>query len=166
MSPQSSTPIFFFNDTATTEIYTLSLHDALPISPKGVMWNHRSELFGIRTKTNALRIAPSDRISLLRANNVGAARDMFLALLNGAALITCDLDESGLAALGKWLRDEEVSIFTCVATIFRHAVHGLSGGDHFPAVRLIHIGGEPVLKSDVELYKQYFPDDCLFVSRY
>src|SRR5687768_18001406 len=25
-------PFFFFNDTATTEIYTLSLHDALPIS--------------------------------------------------------------------------------------------------------------------------------------
>src|SRR5256886_16693476 len=25
---------FFFNDTATTEIYTLSLHDALPISPQ------------------------------------------------------------------------------------------------------------------------------------
>src|SRR5437899_2117366 len=25
--------IFFFNDTATTEIYTLSLHDALPIYP-------------------------------------------------------------------------------------------------------------------------------------
>src|SRR6266571_8661411 len=27
---------FFFNDTATTEIYTLSLHDALPISDAGV----------------------------------------------------------------------------------------------------------------------------------
>src|SRR2546422_7748265 len=26
-----STTFFFFNDTATTEIYTLSLHDALPI---------------------------------------------------------------------------------------------------------------------------------------
>src|SRR3712207_6978839 len=26
---------FFFNDTATTEIYTLSLHDALPISERG-----------------------------------------------------------------------------------------------------------------------------------
>src|SRR3984885_15613709 len=25
--------VFFFNDTATTEIYTLSLHDALPIFP-------------------------------------------------------------------------------------------------------------------------------------
>src|SRR2546427_4853544 len=28
----SSSFFFFFNDTATTEIYTLSLHDALPIS--------------------------------------------------------------------------------------------------------------------------------------
>src|SRR3712207_8707425 len=28
---KSSTDLFFFNDTATTEIYTLSLHDALPI---------------------------------------------------------------------------------------------------------------------------------------
>src|SRR2546427_11495363 len=28
----TSTFFFFFNDTATTEIYTLSLHDALPIS--------------------------------------------------------------------------------------------------------------------------------------
>src|SRR3954449_13640168 len=27
------TTLFFFNDTATTEIYTLSLHDALPIYP-------------------------------------------------------------------------------------------------------------------------------------
>src|SRR3712207_7138742 len=29
------TVFFFFNDTATTEIYTLSLHDALPICPEG-----------------------------------------------------------------------------------------------------------------------------------
>src|SRR2546427_13288687 len=31
--PSFVTFFFFFNDTATTEIYTLSLHDALPISP-------------------------------------------------------------------------------------------------------------------------------------
>src|SRR4051794_31900655 len=34
LRPASRQPVFFFfNDTATTEIYTLSLHDALPISP-------------------------------------------------------------------------------------------------------------------------------------
>src|SRR2546430_12552762 len=31
-SPFQPISFFFFNDTATTEIYTLSLHDALPIS--------------------------------------------------------------------------------------------------------------------------------------
>src|SRR3989449_10175030 len=31
LSPLSHLFFFFFNDTATTEIYTLSLHDALPI---------------------------------------------------------------------------------------------------------------------------------------
>src|SRR5579864_9836706 len=30
---------FFFNDTATTEIYTLSLHDALPISKPKAAWS-------------------------------------------------------------------------------------------------------------------------------
>src|SRR3712207_9012836 len=30
--------LFFFNDTATTEIYTLSLHDALPILRRAVRW--------------------------------------------------------------------------------------------------------------------------------
>src|SRR5688572_31865211 len=38
---------FFFNDTATTEIYTLSLHDALPISSHApvfeTMWRLESE---------------------------------------------------------------------------------------------------------------------------
>src|SRR3989442_2012836 len=57
----SFSSFFFFNDTATTEIYTLSLHDALPIYPlelrlawfsqqgcaasplAGVRWVYRSE---------------------------------------------------------------------------------------------------------------------------
>src|SRR5256885_5072795 len=33
--PPSISSFFFFNDTATTEIYTLSLHDALPIYDPG-----------------------------------------------------------------------------------------------------------------------------------
>src|SRR2546426_3161140 len=42
---------FFFNDTATTEIYTLSLHDALPISCSISPWSGPARCFraaGIR----------------------------------------------------------------------------------------------------------------------
>src|SRR6266566_9384032 len=37
---------FFFNDTATTEIYTLSLHDALPISPETAEAFARARVLG------------------------------------------------------------------------------------------------------------------------
>ena len=36
--------VFFFNDTATTEIYTLSLHDALPISLSTLLKTHGCEV--------------------------------------------------------------------------------------------------------------------------
>src|SRR3712207_7236864 len=36
--------VFFFNDTATTEIYTLSLHDALPILREGGALHGRNPL--------------------------------------------------------------------------------------------------------------------------
>src|SRR2546430_12739123 len=38
---------FFFNDTATTEIYTLSLHDALPISRHRYVEQHEIGGFGL-----------------------------------------------------------------------------------------------------------------------
>ncbi len=130
--------------------------------PKGVVWNHRNELFGIRVKTNELHICPEDRVSLVRSNNVGATRDMFLAL----ALLSFDPHEEGLARLGDWLLEEGITIFTCVATVFRHSVENLNRKGKFPKIRLIHIGGELVSKTDIELYKNHFSNDCLFVNRY
>src|SRR2546430_10154248 len=42
MSTLACLLFFFFNDTATTEIYTLSLHDALPISLTGRLCGGRA----------------------------------------------------------------------------------------------------------------------------
>src|SRR6266480_3917845 len=47
---------FFFNDTATTEIYTLSLHDALPISP---IQNIFARIFLPRTNCAAMDHLPT-----------------------------------------------------------------------------------------------------------
>src|SRR2546430_13130134 len=56
---------FFFNDTATTEIYTLSLHDALPISPTKRQLNALLGGARIRENPQSLRLAgaSSDRKS-------------------------------------------------------------------------------------------------------
>src|SRR3712207_8145830 len=47
---------FFFNDTATTEIYTLSLHDALPIF-KALNMQNKSVLYPDITCTNPVNAA-------------------------------------------------------------------------------------------------------------
>src|SRR5256885_14617955 len=41
---------FFFNDTATTEIYTLSLHDALPISTPRIQSSDSARLWARRSR--------------------------------------------------------------------------------------------------------------------
>src|SRR2546429_8691137 len=45
---------FFFNDTATTEIYTLSLHDALPISSTGTLLYVQLDYFRVARDPGAI----------------------------------------------------------------------------------------------------------------
>src|SRR2546426_9218163 len=54
---------FFFNDTATTEIYTLSLHDALPISTRfPSRWAATFGSASARAETSSSASPPSTRI--------------------------------------------------------------------------------------------------------
>src|SRR5438105_15244945 len=55
--------LFFFNDTATTEIYTLSLHDALPIWPLTIAWRWAPPGLLVRPEA-AVAVAAADRKSI------------------------------------------------------------------------------------------------------
>src|SRR5256885_6837910 len=54
-----ATCFFFFNDTATTEIYTLSLHDALPICKP-------TKMIGTDTDVTPRKLAEQERLKLSR----------------------------------------------------------------------------------------------------
>src|SRR5256885_15529914 len=57
---------FFFNDTATTEIYTLSLHDALPICQRSVGDNsQQQDMKSIMPRSHGLLICAFVKASLL-----------------------------------------------------------------------------------------------------
>src|SRR2546430_13150327 len=65
---------FFFNDTATTEIYTLSLHDALPISPLARLFRTaRPVLVGTTSATGFMEMAVRNGV-----------RHRALSLVNGS----------------------------------------------------------------------------------
>src|SRR2546430_10039317 len=60
---------FFFNDTATTEIYTLSLHDALPISAaRSPLHPRRRACTGRRSRGSSGRRRAASRSSSRRSS--------------------------------------------------------------------------------------------------
>src|SRR2546422_7440166 len=108
---------FFFNDTATTEIYTLSLHDALPIS--------RLVLLQVHADQHLARGAEVLHLGL----EAGAVERLADALDVGRALVA-DLDQR---AAGELDREVEAAV--------REEEHGgeeRNGGDDVEDQRVPH----------------------------
>jgi acyl-coenzyme A synthetase/AMP-(fatty) acid ligase len=90
---------------------------------------------------------------------------MLAALLNGAAVYPFNVKEEGLACMAPWLGEQEITIYSSVSTLFRNFAATIPEREQFPELRLVYLGGEPVRKTDVELYKARFARNCLFVGR-
>ena len=134
--------------------------------PKGVLQNHRSLLAGAMNYTNCFQLSYADRVCFLYSPSVIAAvRMMWLALCNGAALYMYDLRAEGFGRLPGWLRQHRITIFSSVASVFRHFTGTLTYADRFPDLRLIRLGGETTLPEDVESYKKHFSEECVLVNR-
>src|SRR3712207_8339906 len=59
IQPTNVLYFFFFNDTATTEIYTLSLHDALPIFVEIQHGGHAAQIhIRVKVRVNRADVAP------------------------------------------------------------------------------------------------------------
>src|ERR1044072_8096501 len=74
----SRMPSFFFNDTATTEIYTLSLHDALPIwfalvrqARPSVVIRPEAATALSEFESQFLRSSPGSELFLLASSRIG-----------------------------------------------------------------------------------------------
>jgi amino acid adenylation domain-containing protein len=134
--------------------------------PKGVLQNHRNALHNCMNNTNALCISPGDRLTLLHSCGVmGAMRGICNALLNGASLYPLNVKEEGLTSLVNLLLEEEITIYHSVATLYRQFVGILTQEEQFPKLRVLILGGESVLRRDIDLYKKHFSANCVvFVS--
>ena len=135
-------------------------------APKGVVYNHRNLIHLMMRIINSLHICSEDRLTLLSTyNHIAGQTDIFRALLSGAALFPRDLREEGLFSLADWLAEEEITIYHSVPSVFRQFIETLDKERQFPKIRVVHLGGEPVLNRDVELYKNHFSPPCIFLNR-
>ena len=133
--------------------------------PKGVLQLHRNLLHNMMKYTNTAHLCADDRFSLLTSCSVSASRpDIFGALLNGGSVFPFAPRREGFSTLADWLVEQEITVYHSVPTLFRHFLESLPEGAAFPRVRLVKLGGEPILRRDVELYRRHFSPSCLLYA--
>src|SRR5215469_17256908 len=71
---------FFFNDTATTEIYTLSLHDALPIWAIAGQPEYVGVIVTVTAPSASRTSRKMPRSAMVRAGNSGSGTDPAVSL--------------------------------------------------------------------------------------
>jgi amino acid adenylation domain-containing protein len=125
--------------------------------PKGVLNNHRNVLHSIRLHTNSLAISASDRLTQLTpCHYLAGSTAVFRALCNGASVMPYDLVRREIDALPGWLYSSSITLYHSVPTVFRAMLAVERNPRLFGSIRLVHLGGEPVLSGDVNLFKLYF----------
>ena len=131
--------------------------------PKGVMQSHRNVLHNVWKLASGLAIGPEDRITLLSSPSFGASvSDIYGALLTGACVCPFDLSGDGLRRLPDFLERESVTIYHSVPSVFRSLSSTLDGRADVSTLRMLKLGGEAVLASDLDLYRNRFPRSCVF----
>jgi non-ribosomal peptide synthetase component F len=125
-------------------------------NPKGAMHTHKSVLVEVRNLTNAWHISAYDRWVLYSSMSFATSiRTIYCTFLNGGSIYPYDLKERGFSALPEWLRSNRITIWRTLPTTFRNFMATLPPDLTFPDVRLLTIGGEPVLRGDVEFFNRH-----------
>lgn len=135
--------------------------------PKGVTETHRNLLHNVRNYTWDHGITTDDRLICLGPcafSNI--LKDVYGALLNGAALYPVDIEREGFAGLADWVARERISLYNSVPTVFRHFLESLTQSVSFPTVRLVRCSGEAMTRDDVALFRRHFGDNCLLINGY
>ncbi|MDH3280659.1 MAG: amino acid adenylation domain-containing protein [Gammaproteobacteria bacterium] len=130
--------------------------------PKGVIQSHRNVLCNIRHYTNDIHISQTDRLSLLTSFSFAASvSDLFGGLLNGATVCLYDLHRHGMKSLPGWIRQNRITIYYSVPSVFRLWASSTESTARFPHLRVTKLGGDRVTHSDVKLYRDRFADTCV-----
>jgi len=134
-------------------------------NPKGVLHNHRNVLVETRNYTNDERICHEDKVALWHSCSFAKSnRNMYAALLNGAALFPYGLATLGFVSLAEWMLANRITILDTLPTTFRRFCETVAVDATFPELRVLRLGGETVTLGDVKLFQRHFCPHCVLMQ--
>lgn len=135
--------------------------------PKGICNNQRALLQRVAEATNASHLNPDDRMVLLSSpGTIAGEREMFAALLNGARLSLCDPQRDGLHGVLQWMVREQASVCYIVPALLRMLLRAPGASQALATLRVLRIGGDITLASDLQLFRQVAPATCHFLASF
>ncbi|HEV2372277.1 MAG TPA: non-ribosomal peptide synthetase [Streptosporangiaceae bacterium] len=123
-------------------------------TPKGIVQT-RTDMRQNVDRHEALGIGPGDRVTLISADGfIAAISNVYIALVNGAALVPHSFQHDGVMDIGARLERAGVTIYYSFPSFLRQAGTAADTAVPVPGVRLAYLGGEPVHASDVALARR------------
>lgn len=131
-------------------------------SPKGVCQTQRGLLHDIFQYLDVTGIGPGDRLTQLYSPSVGGAlRDMYGAVLSGAALVPVDLRAEGIAGVARRFQAARPTVFHAMPTVLRALTDSGAGPAALGGARLAYLAGERIFADDLARVFASAPDDLL-----
>ena len=128
--------------------------------PKGIVNSQRNLLRRVAQYVGAAHINETDRFLPLSSHcTIAGLRECMTALLTGATLHLTDVQHAGARVILNRLRESEISIIYAVPALFR-ALMQLGETKAPSSLRVVRVGGEAVLWSDVEKLRLWLPEEC------
>jgi non-ribosomal peptide synthetase component F len=128
--------------------------------PKGIVNSQRNLLQRVAQSINAAHINAEDRfLTLASLSTIVGVRDTITALLAGANVHLVDSQRAGAREILNVIRAESITILFAFPALLRSliAYGGEKAGD---ALRLVRIGGDVTLWSDIDLLRDWLKPDA------
>ena len=129
--------------------------------PKGIVHSQRSVLFRAGLLVCSGHLNATDRyLSLNTPSSMGALLNAVAAWLAGATLHRVDLAGSGLSAILRRVRQQQITAIIGVPAIYRALTRLSAARSDLESVRLVSSNGEALLAADLEQLRRGLPSGC------
>ena len=133
--------------------------------PKGILKDHLVSLHGIGVHA-AMGLDASMRfLSIYHFSYANGVAGPFKSWLLGGTYHPFDLNQQGLTAMIEKLKRERINVYQSPPSLFRNVVRQIEPGE-LSDIRWVHLGGEPVVARDVEMFKEKFKPPCVIFNNY